>query len=202
MRTKCLILAKSYKRRHDGKIGGRCVAGIIRDEHNVLKWVRLVADETGESILNDEFPFEPLDIIDVDLFPCPQKNHIENCTYEFPRKVTTVSTKQLKRVFENLPHSFFGSMSNRFEGQPTSSLSIIFAKNLRIYWKLENGNKPKVDFKMGNNEATKVAVTDPNYYVDPGNHEIHIPLAICVVSLPVDGPYYTKFIASIFPVES
>ena len=201
MRTKCLILAKSYKRRRDGKSGGRCVAGIVRDEHNGFRWVRLVADRFGESILDSEFPFNPIDVIEVDLTPCPQKNHIENCTYEFPRKITTASTKQLKNIFDKLPHSFFGSMSNHFEGSPTNSLSILFAKDLRIYWRVENGNKPKVDFRMGNNEATRVAVTDPNYYVDPGNHEMRIPLAICVVSLPIDGPYYTKFVASIFPIE-
>ncbi|MGF2565538.1 dual OB domain-containing protein, partial [Ralstonia pseudosolanacearum] len=196
MRTKFLILTKSHKRRDDGINYGKCVAGIIRGADNSFRWVRLVADENGNSILDEDFPFEPLDIIEVDLRPCPLGNHVENCLYDCPEKVDTININQLKSIFRKMPHSFFGSMSSIFVGNPKNSLTIFLATDLYIY--RDYAGRRRVDFKMGNNTANKISMTDPNHYRLP---EERIPLAICVASLP-HNPVYNKFIASIFPIDS
>lgn len=202
MRKKLLILTKSNKKRHDGSYG-KCIAGITREPDGKYKWVRLVADSSGDSILDSDFPYNPLDIIEADLYPCPHSNHIENCTYDYVSKKQTISIEQLKDIFRRMPHSFFGSMASRYDGVPNHSLAILLAYDIRIYWEDGNGYKrQRMDFRMGNNTARGISMTDPKHYTNKNNNEEkRIPLAICVASLP-DEPVYNKFIASIFPIDS
>lgn len=102
-----------------------------------------------------------------------------------------------------MPHSFFGSMASRYDGVPNHSLTILLAYDIRIYWEDGNGYKrQRMDFRMGNNTARGISMTDPKHYTNKNNNEEkRIPLAICVASLP-DEPVYNKFIASIFPIDS
>ena len=202
MRKKILILAKSNKRRHDGTYG-KCVAGLTQDQNKEYRWVRLVADRDGDSVTDAAFPFNPLDIIEADISPCPLRNHIENHTYSNARKISSITIEQLKNMYPLLPHSFFGSTSNTFEnGTPTSSLTICIAKDMRIYWEERDGHKrQKADFILGNHPVNGVAMTDPKFYTNKeSNEEKTIPVAICVASLP-NEPVYHKFIAGIFPFE-
>ena len=202
MRKQLLILTKSNKKRHDGSYG-KCVAGIAKKTDGQYEWIRLVADRSGDSILDSDFPYKPLDIIEADLHPCPNGNHIENCTYDFVSKKRTISVEQLKDIYREMPHSFFGSMASKYDGVPAKSLTILLASNIRIYWEESGGVKrQRMDFNMGNNRAIGISMTDPDYYTNKAvNEERHIPLAICVASLP-DQPVYNKFIASIFPIDS
>lgn len=202
MRKKILILTKSAKRRHDGINHGYCVAGIFQNINGGYQWIRLVADEEGDSLPEGSFLFEPLDVIEADICPCPKNNHIENYTFSNPRKIGRIEDNQLKTIFKKLSHSFFGNMSNIYDGRPNNSLTILLATNLRIY-REDNGAGPsKIDFKMGNNTARGVAMTDYKYMPKKYTGQITtIPLAICVASLPNHPPYY-KFIASIFPIDS
>lgn len=205
MRKRVLILAKSNKKRHDG-LRGKCVAGISLEPSDNYKWFRLVADKDGDSLLDSQFPYNTLDIIDVELYPCPLNNQVENCCFNIYGKVGSKNIRELQNTFEKMPHSFFGSMSDSTVN-PRNSLTIFFAKNLHIYWVERAGKKyQKVDFDMGNNHALGVSMTDPKHYTNKEkNGEKDIPTAICVASLPSRPSYndsYNKFIATIFPVDS
>ena len=203
MKRKILILTKSNKQRHDGGYG-KCVAGLIHEPDGHYSWVRLVADCEGDSLTDDDFPYEPLDIVEAELTPCPLRNHIENCTFDDLNKVAKISYAQLKQIFKQIPHSFFGDMSSAYRnGVPTKSLTILLAKDIRIYWEEKYGRKKqRIDFSMGNNRATGISMTDPKHYTNKDkNAEKTIPLAICVASLP-NEPQFNKFIASIFPIDS
>jgi len=209
MRKKILILTKSSKSRHSGDGWGVCVAGVSLEPGDNYEWIRLVADERGDSILDSQFPYEVLDVLDAELYPCQLNNQIENCQFEIHGKVGSKTILELQGIFDKMPHSFFGSMSESFVGDsPKNSLAIFFAKNLHIYREQKN-NKQKVDFKMGNNFARGVSYTDySKSYTrkyDP-SFVTNIESAICVASLPSE-PYeidnkYHKFIASIFEVPS
>lgn len=202
MRRKILLLAKSAKRRHDGVNYGFCVAGIFRNPNGSYQWIRLVADKSGDSIPDGSFCFNPLDIIEADVYPCPRNNQIENHTFDNPKKIGAIGINQLKRVFSKLPHSFFGSTSNIFDGKPNNSLTILLATNIKIYREDDGAGSSKMNFKIGDNLARGIAMTDYNYMPKKYANEIKtLPLAICVASLPDSSPYY-KFIASIFPIDS
>lgn len=203
MKKKILILAKSNKARHDHSYG-KCIAGITRGSNGKYEWIRLVADKSGDSVLEEDFPFCPLDIIEAEVYPCPHNNHVENHIFDSVRKISSITISQLKNIYREMPHSFFGSMSNTFQGRPENSLTILLASNIHFYWKTgDDGRKhQKVDFKIGNNMAKDVAMTDPDHYTNKRTSEEKvIPLAICVASLP-DSPVYSKFIASIFPIDN
>ena len=203
MKRRILILAKSNKHRYDGGYG-KCVAGLIHEPDRHYSWVRLVADRDGDSLTDDDFPYKPLDIVEAELTPCPLRNHIENCTFTNLNKVTSINHTQLKQIFKQMPHSFFGDMSSSYQrGIPTNSLTILLAHDIRIYWEEKNGYKrQRMDFSMGNNRATSISMTDPKHYTNKDqNAERTIPLAICVASLP-NEPQFNKFIASIFPINS
>ncbi len=204
MRKKVLILAKSNKKRHDG-VYGKCIAGVSLEPEDRYEWIRLVADKEGDSLLDSQFPYETLDVIDVELFPCPLGNQIENCCFQVYGKVGHKNLDELRSIFDNMPHSFFGSM-NDFVISPRNSLTILFAKNLHIHWLERAGNRyQKVDFDMGNNHAVNISMTDPEHYTNKAQEATKdIPLAICVASLPSEPIFqnhYTKFIAAIFPIE-
>lgn len=204
MRKKLLILTKSNKKRHDQSYG-KCVAGISLDPSDNYRWFRLVADNSGDSLLDSQFPYNTLDILDIELYPCPLNNQTENCRFRIYGKVGSKTIRELQSIFEKMPHSFFGNMSE-YTVNPRSSLTILFAKNLHIYWTERAGKMyQKVDFDMGNNHASSISMTDPEHYTSKEkNSTKDIPAAICVASLP-SGPsyidHYTKFIASIFPVS-
>ena len=202
MKKTILILTKSNKKRHDGSYG-KCIAGVTRESKGKYKWIRLVADRSGDSILDSNFPYGPLDVIEADLCPCPHNNHVENYTYDYVSRKQTISLEQLKRIFGRMPHSFFGIMASKYDGTPDCSLTILLASDIRIYWDEKNGYKrQRMDFKMGKNTAKGISMTDPEHYTNKSNNEEkRIPLAICVASLP-DHPIYNKFIASIFPIDS
>ena len=204
MRKKILILAKSNKKRHDGTYG-KCVAGVSLEPGDGYKWIRLVADRQGDSLLDSQFPYETLDVIDVELYPCPLGNQIENCCFRVYEKTGHISVDGLRNIFEKMPHSFFGSMSDSAIS-PHNSLTILLAKNLHIHWLERAGRKyQKVDFDMGNNHATNISMTDPEHYTNKDQGATKdILLAICVASLPSEPSfqdYYPKFIAAIFPIE-
>ena len=206
MRKKLLILTKSNKKRHDGQTYGKCVAGVSLDPSDNFKWFRLVADANGDSLLDSQFPYSPLDIIDVELYPCPLNNQTENCRFNIYGKVGSKTISELNNIFGEMPHSFFGNM-NDYVINPRNSLTVFFAKNLHIYW-LERAGKmyQKVDFDMGSNHAVGISMTDPEHYTSKEkNGTKDIPMAICVASLPSAPSFmnhYNKFIATIFPVES
>ena len=203
MKKQIIILAKSNKRRHDGTYG-KCVAGLTRETNGGYQWVRLVADREGDSLTDEDFPYKPLDVVEAELTPCPLRNHIENYTFANLEKRSSINLSQLKEIFQQMPHSFFGSMTSYYrDGTPPNSLSILLAHDIRIYWEEKHGDKKqRMDFSMGNNRATGISMTDRRHYTDKATSaEKTIPLAICVASLP-NEPVYNKFIASIFPIDS
>ena len=204
MRKRILILAKSNKKRHNQSYG-KCVAGISLEPADNYRWFRLVADDEGDSLLDSQFSYNTLDVVDVELYPCPRNNQVENCRFSVYGKVGSKTIQELQSIFEKMPHSFFGDMKE-FAVNPKNSLTIFFAKNLHIYWAERAGKKyQKVDFNMDNKPTSSISMTDPKHYTNKEKNGVaDIPAAICVASLPSEPKYmdrYPKIIATIFPVN-
>jgi hypothetical protein len=201
-----LLLTKSSKRKNDGKRFGNCVAGIDED---TMKFIRLVFDENGDSLSDDEMPFEPLDIIQCEIDgPYPIGNQVENHIVDLStvEKIGNRNIEFIKRLYEEnkfQKKSFFGDMNDRIADIKVLnySLSAVIVKNLTIY---RDGNfKHRADFTIDDNKASNISMTDPYYYQFAKNATKNNPFlidnAIIIVSLPSDQPYF-KFIAKIFAI--
>ena len=202
MRKKVIILTKSAKRRNGGGYG-YCVAGVSIEPGQNFKWVRLVSDDNGDSIPENNFPYSPLDVIEVDLSPCPLNNQIENHEFSNIKKFGVARPEILPKIYNKIQHSFFGDMNKSITTNIGHSLSMLFVKNIEIY--RDESDKQRADFYKGNNKAEGIAMTDYTenfrFCTKKGTTERkHIPQAYIVVSLPSTPPY-NKFIAKIFPLQ-
>lgn len=206
MKKRILILTRSDKRREDGSFGC-CVAGLSLMPEDNLKWIRLVASETGNS-LSQNFEYKPLDIIEVEILRyCPvgvqNENYLidEHAPIGFIKKTTIA---RVERAYDNnaIKHSFFGNMDKKVEGVPAATLAMIKAKDVDIYRDNAGNETRRVDFNVGNNRAVGVAMTDPEFNVPKGSGEHkQYDAALLVVSLPKEYPY-TKFVAKVLPLET
>ena len=203
MKKKIIILTKSAKRCHDGRFG-YCVAGVSIESGGRYRWIRLVSDKNGDSIPDDgSFPFNPLDVVEADVFPCPLNNQIENFEFKNVKKFGVAKPSILSKIYNVILHSFFGNMRKSVEANVGYSLSMLHVKQLEIY--RDVNDKQRADFYKGNNKADGIAMTDysENYRfcTRKGTKERKkITEAYIVVSLPSNPPYI-KFIAKIFPIK-
>jgi hypothetical protein len=205
MIKKILLLTKSNKRKNNGKFG-KCVAGI---DENTMEFIRLVSNKNGDSIADNEMPFKPLDIIQCEIDgPYPIGSQVENHIVDVStiKKIGCRKIEFIKELYEEdrfQKTSFFGDMNDRIVDIKSLrySLSAIMVKNLAIY--KDNNSKYKADFTIGNNTASNISMTDPDYYPSAKNTTKSNPFlvenAIIIVSLPGNPTYY-KFIAKIFVV--
>ncbi len=209
MRKRLLLLTKSAKRKNDGATYGYCVAGI--DEEG--NFIRLCADQSGDSLTEGEMRFKPLDVVECDLsgpFPisCQTENHVinlGNITRTEAKSVSYVDElygdKKIGRI------SYFGSMRDRIEKKEAEelgySLAAIKVRELKIY--RDEKKKYRAVFQIGKNVAESVSMTDPDYYFKAKDATVEEPVvferAILIVSLP-NNPPYIKFIAKIFEIQT
>lgn len=194
-----VVLTKSAKRRNDGANYGNCVAGINADG----EWVRLVSDFNGDSLSDYECrQFNCLDIIDVEVTPCPIEHHPENVKLErFVENVRKYSIHDVVRKFGLDDDRFcfvntFNSLDERERQQAGKSLVLIMVQNLIIYQ--DDRGKIKAKFIYNGQQYKDISVTD-NQYRKPLEFED----AYIVVSLPNETKGYAryyKFIAAIYPI--
>lgn len=205
MIKKILLLTKSSKRKNNGEYG-YCVAGI---DFYTMEFIRLVADEKGDSLTDKEMQLKPLDIIQCNIDgPYPINNQVENYVIETntTKKIDSKDIAFIKKLYEEdkfQRKSFFGDMSDRIANTELlgHSLSVIMVKDLIVY--RDDKSKYRADFAVGNNKASNISMTDPDYYPTAKNATKNEPIsignAIIIVSLPSDTPY-CKFIAKIFEI--
>ena len=196
---KLVVLTKSAKRMNDGKRYGNCVAGI--NERG--EWVRLVSDFDGDSLSDNTCrPFDCLDIIDVEVTPCPLEHHPENVKLEhFNERLRkwTIGDVVKKFGLDNERFCFvnkYNSLNDIERHQTEKSLILIKVEELKIY--LDDRKSYKAQFYYNGFQYEDISVTD-NRYRKP----MIFDEAYLVVSLPSDtGGYkrYYKFIAAIYPI--
>ena len=203
MIKKILLLTKSSKRKNNNQYGS-CVAGV---DYDTMEFIRLVADKEGDSLTDGEMLWKPLDIIQCDINgPYPIGNQVENYVVDTNtvKKVNYKDIAFIKKLYEEdkfQRKSFFGNMSDRIANTELLgySLSVIMVKDLVVY----RDDKYRADFAIGDNKASNISMTDPDYYKTAKNatksKPISIGNSIIIVSLPSDTPY-CKFIAKIFKI--
>lgn len=193
------VLTKSAKKMNDHVTYGNCVAGFNEQGD----WLRLVSDVDGDSLPDSTCrAFSCLDVIDVDVTPCPITNHPENVKLErFNKKVGRCS---IDNVIEDygLDNEQFCFINNHYilneqeRRRVDSSLMIIKVKDLRVY--KNNQNSSKAQFIYNDIQYDNISVTD-----NRNKKPMELGEAYLVVSLPAetDGfSGYYKFIAAIYPV--
>jgi len=195
---KIVVLTKSAKRMFSGNFGN-CVAGLTEDG----EWIRLVSDTNGDSLSDMACKsFNCLDIIDVDVTPCPIGFHPENAKLEkLNARVgkSTIAEVVGKYGVDTAPFCFVNTSNklNEHERQETAkSLMLICVKNLEVF--LENDKSYKAKFEYNEMQYDGISVTDNRFKKPMKCSEAYI-----VASLPSEtGGFasYYKFIAAIYPV--
>lgn len=194
MRIKVAILAVSNKRRHDRSHYRYCVAGITENG----EWIRLVADEDGDS-LPDDIALRRSYVIDADVKYAPLKYQPENAILVNYKRINDEFNNYVKLLRPQAERYIFGNTLNRLNESEmkwaNGSLRLVKVQNLEIY-KKENGGY-KVKFVNKGVFYDNIAMTDPDYYKAKMIGDANI-----VISLPNDdGGFngYYKFVAAIYP---
>lgn len=192
MKTKLTIVAKSDKH------GGFCIAAI--DGRG--KFYRLVRDEQGHALTEEQCKFKKLDIIIADILPAPLKHQPENYVLNELLEVQSavLSADKLRSLFRNPAQIFADEKPWLTENeifQQRNSLVFAQVDNLHIYENDEE--KIKADFWLGGVEHKGFSITDPEFK----SKAKKINSAMALFSLP-DIPYaryghelYYKFICAI-----
>ena len=198
-----MILASSNKRRRNNDYG-RCVAGITENG----KWIRLVADGTGDSLpVHVGKKLKPFLIINANVTFAPLKYQPENAILLDYSRIGNYESTYFNAAYNSHPEQYiFGNLSNRLSEDEMSringSLRMIKASDIEIYKNDKESWKIKFKhFKHDGNMTTvlseyeDIAMTDPDFY-----RVKKIGAACIVLSLPSDkGGYsaYYKFVAAI-----
>ncbi|GHT01741.1 hypothetical protein AGMMS50276_30400 [Synergistales bacterium] len=192
---KIAILARSNKRQHNNDYGC-CVAGITEQG----KWIRLVADERGDSLPDSVRTPNVCTVIEANIIYAPLKYQIENAVLINWAEVRNEKIGDfVNKLFQPDERYLFGTQSNRLGptemNKSNGSLRLIQVNELEIY--KSNSNSWKTKFKYAGSYYEGISMTDPKHYSTG-----EIGTAIIVVSLPNDdGGYsgYYKFVAAIYP---
>ncbi len=188
------IITRSNKRRNDGGYGC-CVAGVTEDGG----WVRLVADENGDSLPDNNSTPKVNTVIDADIWPAPLAFQPENAVLGSWRRINGNIVDYLNLLGLSEEEYIFGNKSNRLNEMEMrridGSLRLIEVTDLEVY---KGGNNSwKVRFHYKGNSYDDIAMTDPKRY-----RVGIIGDAFIIISLPNDdGGYsgYYKFVATIVP---
>ena len=195
------IITRSNKGRADGSYGC-CVAGIT--EYG--KWIRLVADENGDSLPNNNSTPKVntvIEVIDATIKYVPLELQPENAILGNYRKIADDVNidKCINLVGLSTEEYIFGALYNCLNDEEmkriNGSLRFYKVNNLEIY--RNEKNKWKVKFSYNGNGYYDIAMTDPNHY-----QVKFIGNAYIVVSLPnesIDFRWY-KFVARIIPLKN
>jgi len=197
--TRITILAKSVKHT------GFCVVGI--DDSG--KWVRLVRDDEGHALPEEDCKFEKLDIINADAAPAPlprqPENHILNEVY------STTKGRQDLAIFEDLLDNWENECifydDERFlpprrclKGRP--SITAVSVNDFEIYQHSEGTYK--ASFICNSIKYKDISVTDPEYM----RRACKLKRATIIATLP-GTPFskygrdlYYKFVCAVYPLDS
>jgi len=196
---KLVVLTKSAKRRNDRITYGNCVAGI----NELGEWVRLVSDYDGDSLLDSTCrPFSCLDIIDVDVTPCPIEHHPENVKLErFNGVIGSCSIDDVVERFNTDTERMcfinkYSSLTENERHQAEKSLMLILVQDFVVY--KDDRGKYKAKYIYNGLQYEDIGITDNRY-----KRLIEFDEAYIVVSLPnetVGHARYYKFIAAVYPV--
>ena len=178
---------------------GNCVAGIGEQG----EWVRLVSAADGDSLPDATCKaFGCLDIIDVDVTPCPIKNHPENVKLEqYNGKIGRCTIEDVVERYgvDREQFCFINSNPALSESERQSiekSLMRIRVQDLEVY--KDDINSSKAQFIYNGTHYDSISVTD-NFHKKPKKYGD----AYIVASLPAEtGGFsgYYKFIAAIYPI--
>jgi hypothetical protein len=193
------ILARSNNRRKNGEYGC-CVAGIT--EHG--KWIRLVADKSGDSLPDDDTAPQVCSVIDAEIKPAPLQYQPENAILAdfvyINDDIDDINeyVKGLEVVYEDY---LFGNDRNNLSElgmrRVIGSLRLVKAEDLEIY-KNDKGSW-KTRFSYNGVKYEDIAMKDPKNY-----RKEKFAKANIVVSLPNDDGGYSgfyKFVAAIYPAD-
>lgn len=197
------------------KNGGYCVAGIDLENG---EWIRLVSDDvsTHGALTNDDIKYssgkycEPLDVVRVPIIEyLPLEHQPENAlidSTEYWEKVGTIDIENVLKIHPAEYHDVL--LGNQYayiteDGiyKVRESLILVKVSDLIISYPKERSTK--ASFTYRGTAYSDISVTDPDFYFLSDNLEFN--KAILVMSLPespLNGKYYYKFIAKIFPLYS
>lgn len=212
-----VILTASAKKSKLGR-DGDCVSGINLKNK---QFVRLVADEEGDSIIKGNLSYQGmkinyLDIITVSGSYHPLEIQKENFVL---KKIKNYSGKQssIKDIMSYLPYVDNANLLQDIEDNVSiekakkfsGSLMLIVVEDVKIYKICSNNAeenkkvKTKIDFTYDDNEYKEYYVTDRDYFSFP-DECLNYKRALLVISTSekpyVDNKYY-KFVAKIFPLS-
>jgi hypothetical protein len=189
---KIAIITRSNKRRFN-KDYGCCVAGIT--EHG--DWIRLVADEFGDSLPDNNMTPKANTVIEADVLPAPLAFQPENAVLGNWYTINESISQYIELIGLSSENYIFGNTSNRLNKVEmesiNGSLRLFKVSNLEIY--RGTNNSWKVKFNYNRNDYDDIAMTDPKHYRVGFIGDAHV-----VVSLPNDdGGFsgYYKFVATI-----
>ena len=196
MKLDLTVLAKSDKHT------GYCVAAIDRKG----KTIRLVRDEEGHALSEEQCKFKKLNHILVDATHTPLNHQRENYMLnELLSSVkTSTSINDLKRYL-NTPSSIFDNtnpyLSEDEMHNKKSTFLFVEIEDLHVH--LNDEEKYKADFTYKNQKYEGFSITDPEYKIKARK----ISKAIILISLP-NAPYsryghnlYYKFICAVYPIN-
>ena len=190
---KVAILTKSNKRRNDGSFGF-CVAGI--DEYG--EWIRLVADEDGDSLPIDvEISIGQVILITGKRVPLTYQTEnfvLNKCSIVYGED----ANQYVNKLRQGDEHGIFGNTSNQLSSAEMKhckgTLRLVAVENLSTYRRVDESCKCK--FTYQGHLYNDVAMTDRGWYAKEGT-ERKIGKASIVVGLP-NSPAFNKFVAAIF----
>ena len=196
MKMEVTILAKSDKHT------GYCVGAITKNGDIV----RLVRDEEGHALNEEQCKFEKMDSLLIDVTHAPLKHQRENYILNevIEKHKSHITINDLTRFLTN-PRFIFSNENpwlteEEMQGRK-STLLLVEVDDLQIYQNDED--KFKADFTYNNQAYKKFSITDPKFKT----RERKIPKAIVLISLP-DTPYtryghelYYKFISAVYPIK-
>jgi hypothetical protein len=189
---KIAILARSNKRRHD-KSYGCCVAGITENG----EWIRLVADEGGDSLPDDNTTPRVATVIEADIVQAPLEYQVENAILGYWNYIDNEDPNDYVSILVQPNEQYlFGSTCDKLNiserNKVEGSLRIVDVQALRTY-KSEGW---RASFIYNGNEY-EISMTAPNGYGKGGTVK-DFGDACIVVSTPKDSPFL-KFVAAIYP---
>lgn len=195
------------------KNGGYCVAGV---EVNSGKWIRLVSDddETHGALSDKDVEYEngihckPLDVVKVSVIrDAPLEHQPENILINSQKWWSKVKSLSIEDVLEIHPaerHAFL--LGNQYAyiteagiGNVRHSLIMVKVSDLTIEHPTDRSTKAKFTYR--GTEYKDISVTDRDFYFVPNSW--NTDEAVLVMSLPdapINGNWYYKFIAKIFPI--
>ncbi len=196
MKMELLILVKSDKN------NGYCVVGI----NEFGKFIRLVKNFEGHSLDKEQFKFDKMDLLTVNVIPVPLINQKENYVLIeiINQTKTNIKNENLRKYIQN-PEFIFSNVNPWLTEEEINhqNESFLFLEITDLIIYENNEGKHKCDFTYNNNNYKGFSVTDPKFKLKNKK----ISKSFIGVSLP-ENPYkkygndlYYKFVCAVYPLR-